>query len=208
MTDTGTPWGRSHRIGEDEATGREPTPVLDTPLQSPELARGKHAGVLPLQTLEELLRRPMRFSLEPLNDAGPRRLEGVLPGPPVPWRFRASLVRRSYLAGPPRMRQTPKKPVELGIVLRHRMARRARGQGGKVMLNRTNLVQEPEWIQRPGQRAEPVLHLRRESRPTQATAHTESPASGSVCERGAPIRVFSASLNEGWNTFTNRRDAE
>ena len=57
------------------------------------------------------------------------------------------------------MRQTPKKPVELGVVLRHRMARRARGQGGKVMLNRTNLVPEPEWIQRPGQRAEPVLHL-------------------------------------------------
>ena len=39
------------------------------------------------------------------------------------------------------------------------MVRRARGQGGKVMLNRTNLVQEPDWVQRVEQRAEPVLHL-------------------------------------------------
>ena len=69
----GSALGRSHRVGEDEPTGREPTPVLDTPLQSPELACGKHAVVLPLQTLEELLRRPMRFSLEPVNRPDPTR---------------------------------------------------------------------------------------------------------------------------------------
>ena len=48
--------------------------------------------------------------------------------------------------------------VEVGIALRHRMNRRARSQSGQMMLNRTDLVQQPERIQCPGQRPQTVLH--------------------------------------------------
>ena len=41
-------FGLSGRIGEEEATSREPAPVLDTTLQSPKLARYEHSGVLSL----------------------------------------------------------------------------------------------------------------------------------------------------------------
>ena len=38
------------------------------------------------------------------------------------------------------------------------MDRRARGQAGQVMLNRSNLVQQPERVHRAEHRAQPVLH--------------------------------------------------
>ena len=75
--------GRSDRIGKHETTGGETAPVLDAALQSPELAREEHPRVLPPQTVEELLRRPMRFRIQPLDDTGPRRLERILPSYPV-----------------------------------------------------------------------------------------------------------------------------
>ena len=49
---------------------------------------------------------------------------------------------------------------------------------------------------------------RREPCPRRATANTACPARGSSLWTRAPTRVFSASLNDGWNTFTNRRAAD
>ena len=98
---------RSARIVEEETTSCHPAPVLDAALQSPKLARREHPWVLPSQTLEQLLRRPMRFGFQPLHDAGPGRLERVPPGAPVSWRSLARTVRRPYLAGTPRERKTP-----------------------------------------------------------------------------------------------------
>ena len=93
--------GWTDRIREEQSTGRQQAPVLDTTLQSPKLARLEHPGVLPAQTLEEFLRRPMRFGFQPLHNAGPSRLERIPPGSPVSWRALARLVRRPHLAGAP-----------------------------------------------------------------------------------------------------------
>ena len=153
---------RSARIAEEETTSCHPAPVLDAALQSPKLARREHPWVLPSQTLEQLLRRPMRFGFQPLHDAGPGRLERVPPGAPVSWRSLARTVRRPYLAGTPRERKTPQESVEVGIALRHRMDRRARGQTGQVMLNCANLVQQPERVHRAEHGAQSILHRNRD----------------------------------------------
>ena len=56
----------------------------------------------------------------------------------------ASAVPRRHATRAP----TPQESVEVGIALRHRMDGRARGQTGQVMLNRSNLVQQPERVHR------------------------------------------------------------
>ena len=87
------------------------------------------------------------------------------------------------------------------------MNRRARRQRGQVVLLGPDLVREPERVQRAEQGAETVLHhggnrirgqqpCARGFRCVIALAHT------------GPSRIFSASLNAGWNTFSNRRDTE
>ena len=100
----------------------------------------------------------MRFRLQPLDDTGPRRLERILPSTPVSRRSLARPVRRPHLASAPSQRQAPQKAVEVGIALRHRMNRRACSQSGQVMLNRTDLVQQPERVHGAGQRPQTVLH--------------------------------------------------
>ena len=140
-----------------------------------------------LQTVEELLRRPMRFRLQSLDDTGPRRLERILPSTPVSRRSLARLVRRSHLASTPSQRQAPQKAVEVGIALRHRMNRRARSQCGQMMLNRTDLVQQPERIQGPGQRPQTVLHrggnrVRGEQPRTRRLRRVVA-----LCGRGTPV---------------------
>ena len=62
------------------------------------------------------------------------------------------LVRRPHLTSAPGRAPSSAEGVEVGIALRHRMNRRARSQSGQMMLNRTDLVQQPERIQGPGQR--------------------------------------------------------
>ena len=99
-----------------------------------------------------------RDTRPPLDDTRPRRLERVLPSTPRSRRSLARPVRRSHLAGAPGQRQAPQKAVEVGVALRHGMDRRARGQSGQMMLNRTDLVQQPERIQGAGQRPQAALH--------------------------------------------------
>ena len=92
--------------------------VLDPPLQGPQLARNKHAGMLPPQTPEEILRCAMRLGLQPLHHAGPRRLERVVPGAPPAWRFRRGLVSRPHF---PQLAKRVPGCAGIGRV-RHRVA--------------------------------------------------------------------------------------
>ena len=184
LGEAAAPRGRSCRIRKHEPTGGKTAPVLDAALQRPELAgEGTSPGASVPQTVEELLRRPMRFRLQPLDDTGPRLLEQVLPSAPVSRRSLVGLVRRPHLAGAPSERQAPQKAVEVGIALRHRMNRRARSQSGQMTLNRTDL--RTATRAEPGSRPAPAdgLSSRREPRPRRATAHTASPARGSACGR-------------------------
>ena len=50
-----------------------------------------------------------------------------------------------------------REPVEVGVTFRHRMDRRPRGEGGEMMLDGPNLVQQRERVHRTEHRAQPVL---------------------------------------------------
>lgn len=58
-------------VGKNQPTGLESAPVLYPTLQRPQLARHKHARMLPSQAVEEFFRRLLRLSLQSLRHVGP-----------------------------------------------------------------------------------------------------------------------------------------
>jgi len=140
------------RFGKHQPTGLQPAPVLDPPLQHPQLAGNKHARMLPPQAVKEFLRCSIRLGLKPLHHPWPRRLERTPTGAPAARRFRRGPVSRPHFSGSPGDGQAAREPVKLGILLRHRMNRRARSQRCQVVLYGPNLVQEPERVQCPAHR--------------------------------------------------------
>ena len=118
------------------------------------------------------------------TNPGPARLERILPGAPVSGWSLASPMGRPHLAGAPCEREAPQEPVEVGVTFRHRMDRRPRGEGGEMMLDGPNLVQQRERVHRNRAPRAAGPSSQRESRPTPTGARTASPAHGSASEHG------------------------
>lgn len=95
-------------LREEHLPGRavQPTPLLDPPLQRPQLTVGETARTTPLQLLEQGLRLQAGVELEHPGQLGPNLGERIGFGTPVP-------VHETHLAGQPA--KLPVLPRRLGI---------------------------------------------------------------------------------------------
>ena len=67
-------------------------------------------------------------------------------------------MRWAHLALPPGVRQTLEKLFEIRIAIWQRVDRLTRCQSGEVVLDRPNLIEEPERIEGATQRPESILY--------------------------------------------------
>ena len=133
-------------FGEHETTGRQRAPFLDPSLQCADLTGGEGTGAFLTKSREEFLGRPIGFGLEPGHDARPLDGKGILSRAPVAWRLGSFAMRGAHLAGSPRVRQTVEKALEIRVTMREYVDRFTRGEAGQMMLHRSNLIEEPQWI--------------------------------------------------------------
>ena len=196
-------WLRKH-----ESTRGQPAPFLGRVAAVCVLARRRnHRGV------QSRSRAKSSFAVRSGSDsshahhARPHGLEGILPRAPVPRRLWAGAMGRTDLAVSPRVRQTLQKAIEIRIAMREHVhdarPRRVRRGGAGPSGSHRGAAAGRAWRAR---RATDPSSIPR-SPATRAAARTASPARDTACWTRAPIRFFSASLNEGWKKFTNSRDA-
>lgn len=158
---------------EDELPRCRPPPHLEAALERAELCVRKLARSFLLETEEQLASRSIGLLLKPHEHAWPDRLEGVLVRAPVPWRLRFRLMSRSHFAAVPRRRKTLQELVEIGIPMRVHARRLPGSDPRELVLNRPDLVEEAQWIERRGDGAQALLRcLRHGLRLEQAPARS------------------------------------
>ena len=122
------------------------------------------------QPLEQFLGRSIGLTLQPRHNPRPGDLEGIRARSPVPRRLRPCAVRRADLAVSLGVRETLEEAIEIGITVWKHVDAFARCEPGEVMLDRSNLIEEPEWIERDEYGSQPIFHrfcdLRRRQQPS------------------------------------------
>ena len=110
------------------------------------------------QALEEFLGRSIGLTLQPRDNQRPRDLERILARSPVARRLRPSTVRRADLAVSPGVPETLEEAIEIGIAVWKHVDAVTCCQACEVMLYRSNLIEESEWIERDEYGSQPILH--------------------------------------------------
>ena len=67
-------------------------------------------------------------------------------------------MRGAHFAVVPRRREALEELIELTVAMRSRVGHRTCGKTSELMLDRPDLIEEPERVERDGDRAQPLLH--------------------------------------------------
>jgi hypothetical protein len=153
---------RSRRVlgwrREDELTRGGVAPLPDPALKRTQLAIREGAWEFTLQAYEEFATDAIGLSFEPPADTRPHPFEGILARPPITHGPGRPAMGGANLAVLPRRRQAGEKAVQVSGPTRH-VRGLPSGECGKVVLHRSNLLEQAERVELNGHGAQPIFHV-------------------------------------------------
>jgi len=135
-------------------------PFFHASLQCSELAVAEGAGVVGTEAVKTLRPSLIRFGVEPDKDLRPDSLERILPRSPVSWWPRVGALSGMDFSVLPGCGRATEEFLEVSVTMRKPMGRRTCCEPRKVLLDRSDLVEELQRIERRLNFGQPLLHRR------------------------------------------------